>query len=206
MKFYLSSYRLGNDPQRLIEIVGENKRVAVIPNALDFSDDLARREEGILREIDDLKKLGLEPEELDLREYFQKPDELKHKLAGLGLIWVCGGNVFVLRKAFKESGMDEWLVSQKENKEVVYGGYSAGVCVLSKTLKGLDIVDDPNVIVEGYTKEPIWDGLGLIDFAFAPHYQSLNPESEAVNKLVDYYIKTNMEYKALKDGEVIVIA
>ena len=33
---YLSSYRLGGKPQQLVNLVGNNKKVAVIPNALDF--------------------------------------------------------------------------------------------------------------------------------------------------------------------------
>ena len=44
MKFYLSSYKLGNEIAKLKELIpAENKKVAYISNALDFSDDLARR-------------------------------------------------------------------------------------------------------------------------------------------------------------------
>jgi dipeptidase E len=205
MKLYLSSYHIGDEPQKLVDLVGNNKKAAVIPNALDFSTDIDRRKASMQREIDDLKKLGLEPEEVDLRKYFGKPDELSKKLSDYGMIWVRGGNVFTLRRAYKQSGMDDWLKGQKDNKELVYAGYSAGVCVLSDTLKGLEIVDDPNIIIEGYPKETIWEGLGIIDFAFVPHYQSNHQESEAVNKTVEYYVKNGIEYKALHDGEAIVI-
>lgn len=204
MKLYLSSYRLGDDPQRLAELAGSNKKAAVIANAMDFLPDPEGRKQSADREITDLKALGFQPEEIDLRNYFGKPDELGKKLNEYGLVWVRGGNVFVLRRAFKESGMDEWLVGQKGNKELVYGGYSAGVCVLSPELKGLEIVDNPNATAEGYKNEPIWEGLGLIEFAFAPHYMSNHPEAEAVGRLVEYDIKNGIEYKALKDGEVII--
>lgn len=205
MKMYLSSYRLGDNPQQLVDLVGNNKKVAVIPNALDFSTEIDRRNAGVQREIDDLKQLGLEPEEVDLRDYFGKPEELTKKLSEYGVVWVRGGNTFVLRRAFKESGMDEWLVGQKDNKELVYAGYSAGVCILSPSLKGLDTVDDPNIVLEDYKKETIWEGLGLIDFAFAPHYKSNHPETEMVDKEVEYFIKNGIEYKTLHDGEVIII-
>lgn len=205
MKLYLSSYRLGDNPQQLVNLVGSNKKAAVIPNALDFSTEVDRRNAGVLREIEDLKKLGFQPEEVDLRTYFGKPEELGKKLSEFGVIWVRGGNTFILRRAFKESGMDEWLVNQKGNKELVYAGYSAGVCILSPTLKGCEFVDDPNIISEGYKKDVIWDGLDLISFAFAPHYKSNHPESEAVNTEVEYYIKNGIEYKTLHDGEAIVI-
>lgn len=205
MKMYLSSFRLGDNPQQLVDLVGSNKRVAVIANSIDFGDDLERRKAGVQREIDDLKQLNLEPEEVDLRNYFGKSEKLAKKLSEFGVLWVRGGNTFILRRAFKESGMDKWLISQKDNKELVYAGYSAGVCILSPTLKGLEIVDDPNLISESYKKEVVWDGLGLISFAFAPHYKSNHPETEMVDKEVEYYIKKGVEYKALHDGEAIVI-
>lgn len=203
---YLSSYRLGNNPEKLVALVGANKKVAVIPNALDFSNEIDRRNAGVQREIDDLNNLGFQAEEVDLRKYFKKPDELEQKLSEFGAIWVRGGNTFVLRRAFKESGMDEWLLKQKDNKELVYAGYSAGVCILSPSLKGLETVDDPVIVGEGYPKETNWQGLGLIDFAFAPHFESPgHSETEAVSKEVEYYKKAGIKYKALRDGEAIVI-
>lgn len=206
MKLYLSSYRLGDNPQKLVDLVGENKKAAVIPNALDFSTDTSKRNEGVQRELDDLKKLGFEPEEVDLREYFGKQDRLQAKMPEFGLIWVRGGNTFVLRRAFKESGMDNWLLAHKNDKQLVYAGYSAGVCILSPSLKGLELVDDPLIVREGYPKETIWEGLDLIDFAFAPHFESPgHPETEAVGREVANYIKEGVKFRALHDGEVVVM-
>lgn len=206
MKLYLSSYRLGDNPQKLVELVSENKKVAVIPNALDFSKDIERRNSTVQRELDDLKSLNLEPEEVDLRKYFEKSKALATKLSEFGTLWVIGGNTFILRRAFKESGIDKWLIGQKDNRELVYAGYSAGVCVLSPSLKGLELVDDPNIVSEGYSKKTIWEGLGLIDFAFAPHYKSDHPETKMVDEEVEYFIKNKINYKTLHDGEVIIIA
>ena len=205
MKMYLSSFRLGDHPEQLANLVGANKRTAVIANSRDFGTDPERRKNGVIREIVDLKSLGLEPEELDLRKYFGKPQELGIELSKHGLVWVIGGNTFILRKAFRQSGLDNWLIGQKDNNEFVYAGYSAGVCVLSPSLKGLELVDDPNSRAEGYSSETIWEGLGLIDFAFAPHYRSDHPESEAMEKVVEYYEMNGIEYKALHDAEVIVL-
>src|SRR5690606_3274883 len=157
MKMYLSSYRLGDNPQSLIGLVGENKKAAVISNSMDFLEDSEARKQASQREIDDLKQLGFQPEDIDLRDYFGKPDNLSKKLSEFGLLWVRGGNVFTLRRAYKESGMDEWLRSQKDNRELVYAGYSAGVCVLSPSLKGLELVDNPNAPAKGYKDEVVWD-------------------------------------------------
>jgi dipeptidase E len=205
MKMYLSSFRLGDQPQVLAGLVGSNKRAAVIANALDFSGDVDWRRAFVQREIDDLKSLGLRPEEVDLRDYFGKPEELAHTLSGFGMVWVTGGNTFVLRRAFKASGMDEWLIGQRDNQEFVYAGFSAGVCVLSPSLHGLEKVDPPNDVPGGYPNAVIWEGLGLIDFAFAPHYRSNHSESEAVDDEVAYYQEHSIKFRALHDGEVIVI-
>lgn len=205
MKLYLSSYHLGNDSHRLVELVKNNKKVAVIPNALDFSTDIERKKTSILGEINDLKKLGLEPEEFDLKNYFINPIGLEKDLAQYGLIWVRGGNAFLLRKAMQMSGMDKWLIKSRNNNNLVYGGYSAGVCVLSPNLSGLEIVDNPNVSADGYNNETIWEGLNIIDWAFAPHYKSDHSESEKVNKLIEFYIDNKILFKALRDGETIII-
>lgn len=180
-------------------------KIAIIPNALDQYKDKSRRKTSLQREIDDLGNIGLIPSELDLRNYFGKPDQLKSKLSEYGALWVLGGNTFILRRAYKESGMDDWLQKQIVNKGFVYAGYCAGACVLSPTLIGLEAVDFPNQVPKGYKAEVIWDGLGTINFAFAPHYKSDHLESAAVDKEVEYYKNKGVAYKTLHDGEVIIM-
>lgn len=204
MKLYLSSYRLGDNPQALADLAGSNKKAAVIANAMDFLTDQDGRKESVDREIADLEALGLQPAEVDLRKYFGKPDELKEKLSEYGMVWVRGGNTFILRRAYAYSGFDELLKEKLPDPDFVYAGYSAGICILSPSLKGLDIVDDPNLVPEGYEAEIIWEGLDLVDYAFAPHYLSNHPEAEAVSRLVEYNVKNGIAYKALRDGEVII--
>jgi dipeptidase E len=104
----------------------------------------------------------------------------------------------------KESGFDEIIKEYKNNDELVYGGYSAGVCVITPTLKGIELVDDTVILPKGYKNQTIWEGIGLINYSFAPHYKSDHPESEAINKTVEYFIENKMLFKALKDGEVII--
>lgn len=205
MKLYLSSYKLGNNPQALADLVGKNKRIAIIPNSRDVYADIARREAGLQNEKDELSKIGLNPQELDLRKYFGKEEELRKILAEFGSVWVLGGNTLTLRRAYKESGMDSWLRQHADDEEFVYAGYSAGICVLSPSLKGLETVDSPNLIAEGYPPDVIWEGVGLIDFAIAPHFMSNHPESEAVNSEVEYFKKNGIEHKTLRDGEVIIM-
>ena len=205
MKLYLSSYRLGNETDKLVSMVPENKRTAVVFNALDFSNDFVSKQSTVDREINDLHSIGLEPEEFDLRLYFGSPEHLKEYISRFGLIWVTGGNTFVLRRAMSQSGLDQFLIANRNNDTLIYAGYSAGACVLSPTLRGIDLVDDPKIAPPGYKSDTIWEGLSLINFCIAPHYKSNHNESELINKTIEYFLENKILFKALRDGEVIVI-
>ena len=202
MRFYLSSYKVGNETEKLKRMVPAGKKLGFIPNALDYVDALPRKESNE-KNMRDLTTLGIDVEMLDLQDYFGKSKELQKKVGELGGVWVRGGNTFVLRQAMRLSGMDEILMHM-DRKDFFYGGYSAGGCVLSPKLDYLQIADDPTVMP--YTqKQTIWEGLGLIDFAFLPHYRSNHPESADVEKEVEYCKKNNIPFKTLRDGEVMII-
>ena len=207
MKFYLSSYKLGNEITKLKELIpADNKKTAYISNALDFSDDLERRKQSEQTDIEQLNEVGLnDVEKIDLRDYFGKKAKLEKKLSEFGIIWVRGGNCFVLRQAMKLSGLDEILKDLLKKENILYGGYSAGVCVLAPTLKGMELVDDPNVKPYDNQKETIWDGVGILDYTIVPHYKSDHPESAKVDETVEYMEKNNIPYKPLRDGEVVII-
>ncbi len=204
MKLYLSSYRLGDNASNLAQLVSGKKRIGVIRNALDFSDDRERLREGREREFSDLRNLGRFPEELDLRDYFDAQGELRRVVGEVDALWVVGGNTFVLRRAMQQSGFEAILLEKVQDERFVYAGYSAGICVLTPTLKGIHLVDDPDVIPDGYLEQIIWDGLGLVPFCFAPHYRSDHPESGLVEKSVEYFIDNKIPFIALHDGEVYI--
>ncbi len=100
MKLYLSSYLLGNDPGILAAIVGDNKKAAVIANAADNSD-VTGRQQYVQQQINALQELGFEPEELDLRDYFDNPKDLERALKKYGVLWVLGGNTWPSWSALK---------------------------------------------------------------------------------------------------------
>lgn len=145
-------------------------------------------------------------ERVDLREYFGKQNELEKKLSEFGVIWVRGGNVFVLLRAMRKSGFDIILNHLAKKDNILYGGYSAGICVLAPMLKGIDLVDDPNVCpYEEDTFGDIYKGLGIIEYSIVPHYRSDHPESEKMEEVVGYMREHNIPFKILRDGEVILI-
>ena len=52
-----------------------------------------------------------------------------------------------------------WLLDAADGDSIVYGGYSAGACVLTPTLKGIHLADEPDLTPAGYESMPvIWEG------------------------------------------------
>lgn len=205
MKLYLSSFKIGDEPEKLRALLPEKARVLYVSNALDFARaEIQKKHQDWDRQ--DLEKLGFMVEELDLRDYFHKKEALTVKLDKTDLLYVSGGNVYDLRLALALSGLDKLL--QERHKDpattLVYAAYSAGVCVLSPTLKGYHIVDNPALKTYG-DYETLWDGLGLISWQFAPHFESAHEESSAVQKEIAYHIEHGLPYKGLRDGEVMVL-
>ena len=204
MKLYLSSYGLGDEVEKLTSLV-PNKKIGYIPNALDFSGaNKERRKKHIEKDMNSLRELGLVVDLIDLRKYFGKKDLLKDKLKELGAIFISGGNVFVLRQTMKLSGLDQTL-GEFLDSDFLYAGYSAAGCVLSQSLDVYKIVDDSTDTPYNESKEIIWDGLGFIDFAFMPHWDSDHPESSDIEKEVEFCKKNNISYKTLKDGDIIIL-
>lgn len=204
MRLYLSSYKIGEEGEKLAKMLG-GKKLAMISNSLDCYSDLERRRNGEQEEIEEFKKLGIKTEIVDLRDFFANNEELSNKLDEFGGVWVRGGNVFVLRVAMAKSGFDKYIASKTKDDDFVYAGYSAGPCVLGKSLEGFEIVDSPEDLQNAYLgEELIWDGLGLIDFVFVPHYKSDHPESAAIDKEVEYHKKHGHAYKTFRDREVFI--
>lgn len=203
-KLYLSSYKFGNSPESLGALVDPNTRAAIIMNAEDVFGPV-HLPERVQANKQVLANLGIEAENLDLRDYFDKPAELAKELGRFGLIWAVGGNAFVLRRAMRQSGFDQLAPDRISDGSLVYAGYSAGCVVATPTLEGIELVDDPGIVPEGYNSEVIWDGLSLVDYSIAPHYRSDHPESRLIEDVISAFESKNMPYKAIHDGEAIVV-
>ncbi len=204
MKLYLSSFQLGDHPDRLASLVGPNKKTAIIMNAGDAFGD-SERPKYLAKYTQDLMSIGLIGEELDLRKFFGKSAQLEQEMRKFGLIWAVGGNSFNLLRAMHWSGFNKILPKLLQDFDLVYGGFSAGTCVVTPSLRGIELVDDPNSIPANYSPEIILDGLGLVEFHIAPHYKSPHPESAAIDKVVAYFEENRMKYETLVDGQAIIV-
>jgi dipeptidase E len=203
MRLYLSSYRLGNRADEL-RAMASGTTAVVIANALDFTADTARKNASTAREITELADLGFSARELDLREFFGRSGALLKELQDVSLVWVVGGNAFLLRRALMLSGLDDYLLARKGEPSLLYGGYSAGAIVATPTLRGIEIVDSPSMTADGYNPEILWDGLGLVPYSIAPHYKSNHPDSELMDAIVDFFNANEMPFRAIRDGDVII--
>lgn len=206
MRLYLSSFRLGDHPEHLTALAGESgRRAVVIANALDDAPAGVRRR-GVEDELAGLAGLGFDAVELDLRDYFGHQQRLRRDLGGFCLAWLRGGNVFMLRYALFRSGGDVIFRDLLAADTLVYAGYSAGACVLSPSLRGLEAVDDAAAVTRVYGAEPVRDGLGVLDEVFVPHYRSPgHPETAAIELVVARYAADGVAYRALRDGQVLLV-
>ncbi len=207
MKYYLSSYKLGNEIESLHTLIGQTSgKFGYIPNALDFSNaDPIWRKKYIEEDIEDLRSNGAEVEILDLKNYFGKEKELEEKLQTLGGVYVSGGNTFVLRQAMKISGFDQIFPDLTKRNDFLYIAYSAGVCLLSDSLKYYAMTDNANDFPYQQIKETVWEGLGVLDFIFEPHYDSDHPESESTDCEIKKLVDDKVLFKAYRDGEVLIL-
>jgi dipeptidase E len=203
MRLYLSSYHLGSQPEELVALAGARRRVGLILNALDHRPQV--RPAWVNVQADKLAALGFDPVELDLRRYFGATDELRTVLGALDAVWINGGNTFILRRAMKQSGFDHLITDAVARDEILFAGFSAGACVASPSLKGLELTDDPEEVPAGYEAEIVWEGLGFVPFALAVHYESDHPESEAIDREVAFYQAAGIPYRTLRDGEVLIV-
>ncbi len=205
---YLSSFRMGDHPDRLLALLGEPgpAEIAVIANAMDGQPG-NERAAGVEREVDALTALGLRPTEVDLRGFFDQPREaIETTLARFPAVWLRGGNVFMLRYALARSGADTVLTALLRQNALVYAGYSAGPCVLAPSLRGLDHCDDPSVVPETYGDPVVWDGLGILDYAVVPHVDSPgHPETEALSVVAANYRADGVPHRTLRDGQALVV-
>jgi len=71
MKLYLSSFHLGDEPEKLVSLLSKNAKGLIIVNAKD-NLDVSERKKCLQKETQDLESLSLSVEELNLRDYFDE--------------------------------------------------------------------------------------------------------------------------------------
>ena len=208
MRLYLSSYRMGDEGDRLVAMAGRSARVAVISNALDSVPSEARQayaDKGGFMVQDWFMERGLSVCDLDLREYFDRPAQIDRALSDIDLVWAIGGNAFLLLRAMRQSGLEAVLKRRLADNSLMYGGWSAGACVAGNSLHGVHLMDEPYRLADGYKFEPEWFGLGLVETVIVPHFASDHAESAAADLAVAHLEAAGIPFRTLRDGETIIV-
>ncbi|MQY23384.1 Type 1 glutamine amidotransferase-like domain-containing protein [Nocardia macrotermitis] len=204
MRLFLSSYRFGAHYDRFAALVGDPGPVVIIPNACDAWP--AAWAGAVASDRVPLRRAGFQPEILDLREYLGRTVELEKTLRRYPLIWVRGGNTFVLRAQFARSGADLVLRDLLAEDALAYAGYSAGACLLAPDLHGLESADDPAEVLPACGIEPRWDGLGLIDRPIVPHVDSPDTDPDGVcTALAARFRADHIPHWALTDDDAVIV-
>lgn len=203
MKLYLSSFLLGNDPAPLVQMAGPNARCALILNALDNAPEARAQFQS--SQTNALSELGFYVEELDLRSYFTSSDRLSSDLEAFDLLWVNGGNVFILRKAMRQSGLDKILPTLLAQRRIIYAGFSAAAVIASSDLRGLTPSPASYEALSGYQDGLVWEGLQLIPAPIVVHYDSDHPGCDQAAEEARYYKQNGIPHRLLRDGEAWVV-
>ncbi|MXQ77316.1 type 1 glutamine amidotransferase-like domain-containing protein [Rhodococcus rhodochrous] len=203
MRLFLSSYRFGTDPDAFVRL-GVPGRIAVIANAADAWPASARAA-AVTSEMGPLRSLGFEPKEVDLRDHLDDPDSLRQRLSDFTSVWVRGGNAFVLRAQLARSGGDAVLTDLVRSNRLVYGGYSAGACVATPSLRGIEFSDDPDEVAATCGVPVVWDGLGWVGHAIVPHAGDSLLGDDGIQRTLRYLREHGVEHVALTDDDAIVV-
>ncbi|MBL8770568.1 MAG: Type 1 glutamine amidotransferase-like domain-containing protein [Phenylobacterium sp.] len=206
MRLYLASSRTGDAFPELLRMAGPGARVAVVSNAVDFIPDADRAAyaRNVSDPVAEFRAAGFDAYDLDLRGFFRRPQALLEELERTRLVWATGGNAFLLRRAMRQSGFDAIAPGLIWAGRLVYGGWSAGACVAAPSLRGLEIMDDPAVLADGYDPGVVWEGLGLVDAAIVPHYRSDHAEAEAAGRAAAWMAENRVPHRTLRDGDVLI--
>jgi dipeptidase E len=205
MRLIITSYRFGKHEAEILKFLNKINKVAVITNAKDYKTP-GDRESKIDENFEYFRSIGLEPTEIDLRPYFNKSGAEK-LLSKHNFIWLAGGNVFLLRRALRYTGLDRYLYDAARKNELVLGGESAGAIIMGPTLKYSEMdthEDSPTYIPKGYEKKILWEGFEFINYVPVPHYKTPDYGLE-----IDEYIakldQNKLPYKAMTDDQAIII-
>jgi dipeptidase E len=166
MKFLLTSQGLSNKEikncfeQEVFRL--ENKKVAVLYTVKNPGDEqwLQYREQ-------ELDEFSLEYDFIDI----SKEKKVNPKLEEYGIIYVTGGNTFYVLDWLRRSGLCEFLSRAiTEKRELLYVGLSAGSMAMGPNIKTAEIEgaggDENDIGLKNL------EGLGVIDWAIYPHYQT----------------------------------
>jgi dipeptidase E len=171
---------LDYDEDNVRRILGDRKRVAVIPFA----------------------QYDLEATTTRIAERFARLGCTLSDLQNAEVIFASGGNTFRLLKALYERKLLDPIRDAVRNRGVVYIGSSAGTNITAPTIKTTN--DMPIVY------PPSFDALGLVPFQINPHYLDPDPNSThkgetREERLREYLQENETPVVGLREGSTLLV-
>jgi peptidase E len=124
--------------------------------------------------------------------------DAKNKLLRANILLITGGNVCVLLKNLRQSGLDQAILAFTQKEQYVLAGYSAGAMILTPTIELAAVnplINENNGV--GLTN---FAALNLVGFEIFPHY-----EETQRNFLQHYQTLTPYPVKTLTDEEYVIV-
>jgi len=199
VRLYLSSTGLGARPTALRD-AAPGPRAGVVVDADDDERFWIRRQ-ARSQELEALTAAGFAATELDLRRFRDGRGDLPARLAELDVVWLAGGNTFVLARAMTSAGFADAAGPLVASGALLYAGYSAGACVAGPDLRGVEFMDDPG----GRSAGVPYETLGLIDFRIVPHWRCESRLSASAERMADHLDAEGLAHRCLSDGQVLLV-
>jgi peptidase E len=195
MKLFLSSSGI-SAPLTLEGLIDKPlslSKVLIVPNA---KDDQApdHRQAKITETINSFLSTGIKATCFDLND-FKSRSEMQEQLCDADVIWVMGGNPFLLRYKMQQSGFDRVIGSVLE-QGVVYGSESGGSIVAGSSLDGFEYGDLTKDVPKIITS-----GLNLVPYVITPH-ENIDFFAGAIQSVRSRHAAEDIV--SIKDGQVVV--
>ena len=144
--------------------------------------------------MDDFSAIGINPIWYSLK--FKTSDQITRELSDADFIWIGGGNTFYLLDVMKKTGALSIIDDLVRNKNVMFGGTSAGTIVATPSIEIASWGEhsDPNDV--GLTN---LDSLNFVPFYTHVHY---NPAAEKNMLLAK---DSRMQIYAIPDGSAVEV-
>lgn len=150
MKLFLTSSCISeNLREPFLKFLGkppDKVKLYFIPTAADVEDEKLYT----VKSMDDLQTIGINPIWYSLK--FKTQEQIRRELSDAGAIWINGGNAFYLLDTARKVGFMEICDDLVRNKNVIFGGTSAG-----------SILATPSIEIAGWGEDADTNEFGVTD-------------------------------------------
>jgi len=137
--------------------------------------------------LDDYISIGFKEENI---YFFNDEEPEKYRNLNLDLIYVCGGNTFLLKDCLNKSDFEKDII-EYVNNGVAYLGASAGTHIATKSIEHVKYFDDNEVNIRDF------NGLNLYPWIVICHYND-------TRKKIYEELKTKYDkVETISDNEIL---